>query len=214
MLAYQNMVASDGYEVLLFPLEYLYMSQDEGGSYSHLYTYSIDFLGWGSNGRIYHCPYYAPCTCKCVQATNGGSNRRVYQSVDKVHCPDGYFGIVCFDCLHDNNPITSLNQIIHQGDLLGHTGTASGSGNLTGDHLHFNIAENVFNGFYDVGTGHYQLVGATHIYDTCYVNDTIIRNGYGHPWKTYDGSIQPPVTYHRSKFKWVLYANKLRNFRY
>lgn len=212
MRAGQKLLADDGYEVMLFPLEYMYMSQDEGGDYSHLYTYSIDFLGWGRNGRIYHCPYYAPCTCKCVQASSTGSHRRVYQSVDKVHCPDGYFGIVCFDCLHDNNPITSLNQRLNQGDLMGHTGTASGSGNLTGDHLHFNTAENTFQGFYDVGTGHYQLVGATHIYDTCYVNDTVIREGYGHNWVEYNGGITPSSKkYH---FKWVLYAEKFRERTY
>ena len=131
MRAGQKLVADDGYEVMLFPLSYMYMSQDEGGDYSHLYTYSIDFLGWGANGRIYTCPYYAPCTCKCVQASSTGSHSRVYQSVNKVHCPDGYFGIVCFNCVHDNNPITSLNQTIPQGNLIGHTGTA---GNVTGRH--------------------------------------------------------------------------------
>ena len=195
MLAYQTMVASDGYEVLLFPLEYLYMSQDEGGSYSHLYTYSLDLLGWGANGRIYQCPYYAPCTLKCVSVSSGSV---VWESVDKVHFADGSLDYVTIHFAHDDNTsVHYVNQIINQGDLIGHTGT---TGHVTGDHVH--------------GTGHYQLRNATHVYNTMYVNDTIIRNGYGHPWKTYDGSIQPPVTYHRSKFKWVLYANKLRNFRY
>ena len=203
MRAGQRLVANDGYEVMLFPMEYLYMSQDEGGDYSHLYTYSIDLLGWGSSGRIYHCPYYAPCSCKCVEAYTA---RRVFQSLDKVHCPDGYFGIVTFDCVHDNNPIASLNQRFTQGDLIGHTGTA---GNVTGDHLHFNTAENIYQGFYDVGTGHYQLVGSTHVYNTCYVNDTTILQGYGHNWQTYSGGHTPSIK--KYKFKWVLYAEKLRN---
>ena len=209
MLAYQTMVASDGYEVLLFPLEYLYMSQDEGGSYSHLYTYSLDLLGWGPNGRIYQCPYYAPCTLKCVSVSSGSV---VWESVDKVHFADGSLDYVTIHFAHDDNTsVHYVNQIINQGDLIGHTGT---TGHVTGDHVHLNTAQGHYAGFYDVGTGHYQLRNATHVYNTMYVNDTIIRNGYGHPWKTYDGSIQPPVTMHRSKFKWVLYANKLRNFRY
>lgn len=206
MVANQRLLAPDGYEIMLFPLPYMYMSQDEGGDYSHLYTYSIDFLGWGQNGRIYHAPYYAPCSCKCVYT--GGSGSRVYQSLDKVHCPDGYFGIVCFNTVHDNNPISSLNQTFTQGDLIGHTGTA---GNVTGDHLHFNTAKGTYQGFYDVGTGHYQLRNSSHIYDTCYVNDTTIRQGYGHNWQIYNGGITPTPDYRKHKFKWVLYANKLRN---
>ena len=46
MRAGQRLVAQDGYEVALFPLPYLNMSQDEGGDYSHTGTYNIDFLGW------------------------------------------------------------------------------------------------------------------------------------------------------------------------
>lgn len=202
MRANQRLVANDGYEIMLFPLEYMYMSQGEGGSGSHANTYSMDFMGWGANGRILHCPYYAPCTCKCVEAYTG---RRTFQSLDKVHCPNGYFGIVTFDCVHDNNPIASLNQVFQQGDLIGHTGT---EGNVTGDHLHFNTAESTYHGFYDVGTGHYQLRNSSHIYDTCFVNDTTILYGMGYNWRIYQGGIIP--SYKKYKFKWVLYANKIR----
>ena len=41
-----------GCEVALFPLEYLNMSQDEGGDFSHAGTLSMDFLGWGISGRL------------------------------------------------------------------------------------------------------------------------------------------------------------------
>lgn len=204
MVANERLVAQDGYEVMLFPMEYLYMSQDEGGNYSHLYTYSIDLLGWGANGRVLECPYYAPCSCKCVQASTGS---RVFQSLDKVHCPDGYFGIVCFHCAHDNNPVASLNDTFTQGDLIGHTGT---EGHVTGDHLHYNVAENSYNGFYDVGTGHYQLRGSTHVYNTCYVNDTVIRQGYGHNWRTYNGGITPTPDYRKHRFKWVLFDKRIQ----
>ena len=207
MIAYERLIAQDGYEVMLFPLEYLYMSQDEGGDYSHLYTYSIDFLGWGANGRIYQCPYYAPCSCVCKQV---GSGSVVWESTDKVHYPDGTLAKVTFSCHHDNNPIASLNDIFTQGDLIGHTGTA---GNVTGDHLHLNTAKGTYQGFYDVGTGHYQLRNSTHIYNTCYVNDTVIRQGYGHNWRVYQGGITPTPDYRKYKFKWVLYANKLRKVR-
>lgn len=205
MRAGERLVANDGYEVMLFPLEYLVMSQDEGGDYSHLYTYSIDLLGWGANGRVYHCPYYAPCSCKCVD-TSFASYSRVFTSLNKVHLPDGTLDYVTFNVIHDNNPIASLNQVFRQGDLIGHTGTA---GHVTGDHVHLNTARGTFQGFYDVGTGHYQLRNSTHVYDTMYVNDTTIIQGYGHNWITYQGGHVP--TDKKYKFKWVLYANKLRN---
>lgn len=205
MRAYERLVADDGYEVMLFPLEYMYMSQDEGGDYSHLYTYSIDFLGWGANGRVYHCPYYAPCSCRCVNV-DFTSHSRVFTSLNKVHYPDGTLDYITFNTMHDNNPIASLNQVFTQGDLIGHTGTA---GNVTGDHLHYNVARGTYQGFYDVGTGHYQLRNSVHIYNANYVNDTIIRQGYGHNWRTYSGGHIPD--YRKYKFKWVLYANKIRN---
>lgn len=203
MRAGEKLKATDGYEVLLFPLEYLYMSQDEGGDYSHQGTYSIDFLGYGANGRILRCPYYAPCTCKCVASYGTG---RVFQSIDKVHTVDGYFGIITFACHHDNTPVSPSSHIYQQGELIGHTGTA---GNVTGDHLHLNVAHGTYQGYYDVGTGHYQLRNSVHIYDTMYVNDTVVVRGYNHNWRIYNGGVTPSGK--KYKFKWVLYANKLRN---
>ena len=128
----ERLVADDNYEVLLFPLEYMYMSQDEGGDYSHLYTYSIDFLGWGVHGRIYKCPYYAPCTCKCKQV---GSGSVVWESTNKVHFADGTLDYVTFHVAHDDNTSNHfVGQIINQGGLIGHTGT---TGNVTGDHVRY-----------------------------------------------------------------------------
>lgn len=206
MLARQKLVANDGYEVLLFPLEYLYMSQDEGGDYSHLYTYSIDCLGWGPNGRVFRCPYYAPCTLRCVRVT---SDSIVWQSLGRVHFADGTLDYVTINFVHDDNlRVHFVNEIIQQGDLIGHTGTA---GNVTGDHVHINTARGTYQGFYDVGTGHYQLVNSTHVYDTMYVNDTVILQGYNHNWKTYDGGVVPPTpSTIKTKFPWVLYSRRLR----
>ena len=75
MRAYERLIADDGYEVMLFPLEYMYISQDEGGTTSHQGTYNMDFLGWGENGRVYQCSYYAPCSCRLVyQSISGAYN--------------------------------------------------------------------------------------------------------------------------------------------
>jgi len=76
------------------------------------------------------------------------------------------------------------------------------------DHLHLNVAKGEYEGYYDVGTGHSQLRNSVHIYDTMYVNNTTIIKGYNHNWRVYNGEIKPVRK--KYKFKWVLYANKLR----
>lgn len=213
MRALQRLIASDGFEVMLFPLEYMYMSQTEGGDFSHAGTLQMDFLGWGSSGRVYRCPYYAPCTCRCVATTNSGNNR-IYQSTREVHLADGTLGYVTFEVAHDNLPPHNVGDIVTQGDLLGRTGTA---GYVTGDHLHFQCARGTYAGWEQVPpNNNWQLKNEMHIYDACYVNDTIIVQGYSYNWREYEGGVTPPTptpTEKRTKFPWVLYARKLRNKR-
>ena len=134
MIAYQQLLDDDGYEVMLFPLEYIYMSQGEltPSGYSHHKTLSMDFMGWGANGRIYKCPYYAPCTCKCVQV---GSGSVVWESVNKVHLANNTLDYVTFHFAHDDDTSSHyVGQVIGQGGLIGHTGT---TGNVSGDHVRY-----------------------------------------------------------------------------
>ena len=205
----ETLVAADGYEVMLFPLEYMNASQEEGGGYSHAGTLQMDFLGWDANGRVLRCPYYAPCTCRCVATTDASTNNRVYQSTNMVHLADGTLGYVTFEMAHDNTPEHNVGDTIAQGQELGHTGTA---GYVTGDHVHFQTARGTYAGWEQVPpNNNWQLVNEMHIYDACYVNDTTIINGYNYNWRTYTGPTPPPTTPSEEKrFPWVLYANKLR----
>ena len=191
MLAGQKLVATDGYEVCLFPLEYLNISQDEYGGTSHQGTLNMDFLGWGPSGRVYGCNYYAPCTCKLVNSTlDPAANMRVWESVNPVHLPDGTLDYICFQFGHDNSPpYSTVGTVVQQGDLIGHTGTA---GYVTGDHVHYNVARGNYAGGERVPPmNQFQLKNSIHIYDANYVNDTVIINGFNHDWKTYGG--EPPI---------------------
>ena len=85
----QTMVAQDGYEVMLFPLTSLYVTQGENGNYSHKGILAIDFQGWDNGRRVYTAPMYAPCSCTCVATIDANNKGRIFQSNDLVHTPDG-----------------------------------------------------------------------------------------------------------------------------
>ena len=203
MRQFERIVAPDGYEVMLFPLEYMNISQGEGGSLSH--DKAMDFLGWDANGRVYQCPYYAPCSARCV--ANFGTGNSTWQSLDLVHLPDGSLTIVTFCFDHDLSPHV-VGDVVTQGDIIGHTGTAGG----VGDHCHFNTALGTYAGYEIVtGTQWYQLKHSSHIYNTCYVNDTVLVDDYGYNWRIYTAPTPTPSK--KKKFPWVLYARKLRKMR-
>lgn len=210
MRAGQRLVASDGYEVALFPLPYLNMSQDEGGDFSHIGTYNIDFLGWGENGRIYNAPIYAPCTMKVVYTglSYAGGNQVGFQSVDKVHLANGNLDYLCIAFAHDPNPpITTIGQIVNQGDLCYHTGSY---GNVTGDHVHTCCGQGTWQGQTQrPPENRWDLTNRIHYWDAVFVNDTTIIQGYNHNWRTWTGPT-PPIPIKRNKFPWVLYARKFR----
>ena len=200
MIAHERLIAPDGYEVALFPFEYLYMSQDEGGDYSHAGTYNIDFLGWGSNGRVYQCPFYAPCELECVDIWDSNSNTRVYQSTNMVHLANGDLDYLTIMFSHDDNPPHSVGSIIRQGELLGHTGT---TGYVTGDHTHTCCGKGTYQGFTERQQGNWDLTNRIHYWDALYVNNTIIVEGYNHPWEVYSEPIGFAIN---KKFNFMLFG--------
>lgn len=206
MRAFERMVATDGYEIMLFPLTHLAVTQGEYETYSHAGILAMDFIEFNDyGGRIWAAPLYAPCSCKCVATIDPYNNGRIFESLNRVHTPTG-LKYVTFMCFHDDNPVASVGDRFMQGQIFAHTGTAGG----VADHTHFNTAFGKYAGWENVPPENKgELVNSSHIYDTCYVNDTIITEGYGYTWLTYHGGITP--TGKRKHFPFVLYANKLRN---
>lgn len=204
----QKLYDNQGYEIPLFPLEYMNISQGEGGSFSHVYA--MDFLGWDSNGRVLNCPYYAPCTCKCV--AHFGNGNSTWESVNPVHLPDGTISKITFCFNHDDGILFPVGTIRQMGEYIGATGT---TGVSTGDHMHLNTAKGTYQGYELItGTQYYQLKNSSHIYDTIFINDTIIINDYGYNWLIYQGGQpEPPSPSPIQKFPWVIYARILRNKR-
>lgn len=204
MRPYQRLVSkTNGKEIMLFPLEILHITQGEGGSYSHAGTYNMDFVGVTT-----HAPIYAPCSCTCVDTIAGTNNGRVFESIAPVNLANGTIGFVTFAILHDENPIASIGDVFIQGSLIGHTGQA---GQVTGDHVHLNTAYGTYQGVeYVPPDNQQQLVNSSHIYETCYINNTLIVEPLSYTWVTYQNGVSPSM-YKGYRFKWVLYARKLRD---
>lgn len=214
MIPFQRMVANDGYEVALFPLQYMNISQGElmPQGYSHYNTYNMDFLGWGMNGRVYNCPLYAACTLKIVDLWDyNGSHTITYESVDKVHFADGSLDYLTIEFTHDNNPPASvIGYVFTQGQLIYHTGTF---GEVTGDHVHICAGKGHYDGYTQRTGGHYDLTNRVHLYNALFVNDTFLINPSSYEWKTYDEPTPPIGGEEKSHFPWVLYGKKLRERR-
>lgn len=212
MIANQTLVASDGYEVALFPMPYLYMTQDEGGDYSHTGTYNIDFVGYNGTSVVTRAPLYAPCTMKVISYHPGtvGGNAVIFESANKVHFADGTLDYMTLMYMHcDAPPYINIGEVVRQGQLCYRTGSY---GYVTGDHVHSCLGRGRGGIFVQRPSGNYDLSNRIHYWDGAYVNDTVIIQGYSHNWRTYDGGVTPPTPVKgRLKFPWVLYARKLRS---
>lgn len=124
----------NGYQVALFPMDYINMSQAYGpGTYSHCCNMATD---WAAPGNISGYAYYAPCDCYQL-GISGSDNIARYRSAHEVYTPSGIKYITwCF--MHDNDPpVYAPDYLIRQGDRIGATGTA---GLGTGPHLHLDQA--------------------------------------------------------------------------
>ena len=137
-----------------------------------------------------------------------GGNSVFFESVDKVHLANGQLDYLTISFGHDSNPpITTIGQVVNQGDLCYHTGTY---GNVTGDHTHTCCGQGHYQGVTSrPPENHQDLTNRIHYWEALYVNDTTIVRGFNHNWVEWTGPTPTP-TPPRSKFKWVLYSRKFR----
>lgn len=117
-----------GYEVCLFPLDYLYCTQVSGpSSTSHCCGTASDWIG------LYDFyPYYAPFSCTRIYQD---SDTVCYINDNPVWTPDGLQQHVIISFTHDRNPPAATHY--DQGDLIGYTGDA---GFVMGVHVHLDQA--------------------------------------------------------------------------
>lgn len=173
-------VASDGYEYFMCPFTEFKVTQGENVG-THLGTRAVDFAS-GTAG--YRAPYYAPATVVCVM-TVPSSGQAMWRTVNKVHCPNGYFGYVTFVTVHDDSFDAYVGLQVPQGNQLGNMGTR---GNARGVHCHTEFIQASMSSANWVRNGYgIWTFNRTESYvdDTFYVDDTtIIYGGYGNWRKT------------------------------
>lgn len=191
MRAGQRLVASDGYEVALFPCEALYLTEArEPDEHDVL---ALDFLPRDTNGNaITGMKCYAPFTGTIVYT--GNDHNCILQSDNLVHAPDGSLKYMRVLVAHSwNAPV--LNTHYNQGDEFYTTGNY---GMSSGEHLHMEVASVDSPNVQQWNAGGIGIYGAKHMWLELYVDDTVLLRPENYDWKEY-GTI-PPTPYNAGDF--------------
>ncbi len=165
----------DGIEDFLCPFTDMYITQGSNGGYSHQGIMANDVRGKEAGVRY---PYYAPCTCKCVQIVPS-YGQAMWQSTAPVRFANGRIDYATFVTAHDDSFNVKVGQIVPQGVQLGNMGT---KGQATGVHCHIQVSQSKDTSWYKNQYGNNQM---NHEYDldACYfLDDTNILSGTG-DWK-------------------------------
>ena len=223
MRAHETLYDNNGYQVALFPLVSFIISQADTDTYSHVPSryWATDYLGYNERGtRQLRAPCYAPVDMKLVWF-DASYPVAIWESLTEVHMPYGidYLTVLVY---HDNdyaNGVYHVGDIKRMGEIFNRTGTMN-HGQTVGDHMHLETGRGRFTN----PANHYHIensggVHRLHNYDALYINGTTPRHSSyyptEYPWVTYQGGSPLPPSHDKKKyrFKWVLYANKLRNNR-
>lgn len=176
MKAGKKYVASDGYQYFMCPMTEFKITQVENVG-THLGTKAVDFA---SATAGYKAPYYAPADVKCV-AVYAPFGEATWQTLDKAHCPNGYFGIVTFETVHDNSFNAYVGMVIKQGQQLGNMGDL---GNASGVHVHLEFTQSSNANHYRNSYNVYRFVSEeSYVDDTFYVNDTNVITPMAGNWR-------------------------------
>lgn len=222
MRANEKLYDSNGKQVALFPLEGFHISQRDDETYSHNPSvyYATDYLGWNSSGRVYRALCYAPVDIKLIWK-NASECCAVWESLEKVHIANGMIDYLTILVYHDNDiqngTYPSVGTIKRMGEIFNRTGTG---GNVTGDHVHLETGYGRYatSSSSSYGTAEYKFhitdwtrPKRLHNYDALFINDTSPYQSPGsYVWITFQGGT-PFEEIKKHHFKWVLYANKIRN---
>lgn len=199
----QKLVATDGYEVALFPCEAMYLTTARDPDEHDVLA--LDFLPFNISGqRITAMPCYAPFSGTIIYT--GNDHNLILESDDKVHMPDGSLEYGRVMVAHSfEAPV--LGTHYNQGDLFYRTGNY---GQSTGEHLHMEVAHVSSKSAQYWNNGGIGIYGAIHMWLGLYVNDTVLLRPEDYNWVEYQGGVTPTGERKEKRFPWVLYSRKFR----
>jgi hypothetical protein len=157
-----------GYQLAVFPMDVLHVTQGENSEFSHLDNYwAMDFVGTHAQ-----YPYYAPVDSECIGRIDSAAIL-VWKSQREIMCADGQVRKITWRCIHDDNLLYNVGDKITKGTIMGHSGN---SGESSGDHFHLEVYEGET---YDVAT---RADVWLHIYDVFSIKGVTVIDGKGYPW--------------------------------
>ena len=182
------------YEVPLFPMDVMNITQGPGGVFSHAGTEAIDSAGKDTGID----PIFAPVTMRYITHDSYVNGNCIwFQAVNDCLCADGTICRPVFMFIHDNYiadviALAQQGHIFKQGEEVLDEGTA---GYATGNHSHIEASKLSYSGTYiKNSSGTWQLPNAVSL-DKIFVVDGIqLRNNgqppqdgsHGFNWKTAD----------------------------
>lgn len=147
-----------GYQLAVLPCRgTVYITQAEGGDFSHLGSLAVDFAYSATK-----VPLYAPFDMICVYKDSSATT--VWQSDKEVKCADGSISYVTMNTIHsDDWNSNNVGDKKQKGEVYAYTGT---SGNVTGDHTHIEASKGIFTtAWYMNPAGRYSLPNPDHLYN-------------------------------------------------
>lgn len=164
-----------GIEDFLCPFENFYLTCGPNESKYHKGVMAIDVRGSKPGAKE---PYYAPATVKCIN-TWASYGQAMWQTVNKVRCPNGYIGIVTFMTCHDDTFDAYKGLVVPQGSQLGNMGV---KGLSSGVHCHIEFSQSDDTSWYQNQYGNYMFNYEVDPEEVCFMDNVNILNGYGN-WK-------------------------------
>ena len=176
-----------GIEDFLCPFENFYLTCGPNEGKYHKGVMAIDVRGSKPGAKE---PYYAPATVKCIK-TYPSSGQVMWQTVNKVRCPNGYVGIVTFMTCHDDTMDAYPNLVVPQGSQLGNMGV---KGLSSGVHCHIEFSQSDDTTWYKNQYGNYMFNYEVDPEEVCFMDNVNILNGFGN-WKYLkDVPVDEPTT--------------------